>query len=219
MQNSSRFYTHLDMLSVKGANYYWLEGRFKRIGNPDATTSFKKQLEDLTEKHGRFISTNKHLFIQSLIHVSDFEDFWSKITNKPEYRGVFFLSNIANGTEVYHKLDAYGGFLGPYPWFRGNITLPIDKMMELGDEMVSYPKINREIKKFLQHYEEVAFAALNNERGQEDRGSSQYFDSRNTLRFERRQDYNFYPYFDSEPRDDKIHRRLARKMSSDPFTG
>lgn len=219
MQNGSRFYTHLDMLGAKGANYYWLEGRFIRTGNPDATSSFRKELKELTLKHGRYVSSNKHLFIQSLIHVSNFEDFWTKITGKSEYRGVFFLSNIANGTEVYHKLDAYGRFLGPYPWFRGNITLSIDKMMELGDEMISYPKINREIKEFLQHYEEVAFAALNNERGQEDRGSSQYFDARNTLRFERRQDYNFHPYFDSEPWDDKIYRRMAREMSSDPFTG
>ena len=219
MNNSSRFYTHLDMLSVKGANFYWLEGQFIRMGNPDATTSFRKELEELTLKHGRYISSHKYLFIQSLIHVADFKDFWSKIASKPEYRGVFFLSNIANGTEVYHKLDAYGGFLGPYPWFRGNITLPIDKLMEVGDEMLLYPKINREIKAFLEKYEEYAFAALNNERGEENRESSQYFDNRNVIRFERRQDYLPYPYFGDEPRDDRVYRRLARKMSSDPFTG
>ena len=219
MNNSSRFYTHLDMLSVKGANYYWLEGRFFRMENPDASFSFKKELEELTLKHGRYISTNKHLFIQSLIHMTDFEDFRSKITSKPEYRGVFFLSNIANGTEIYPKLDTYGGFLGPYPWFRGNITLPIDKLMEVGDEMLSYPKINREIKAFLERYEEHAFTALNNQRGEEDRESSEYFDCRNEIRFHRKQDYLPYPYFGDDSGDDKVHRRLARKMSSDPFTG
>lgn len=219
MNNGSRFYTHLDMLSVKGANYYWLEGRFIRNKYLDATSSFRKELEELTLNHGRYISSNQHLFIQSLIHVGDFQNFWVKISGKPEYRGVFFLSNIANGTEIYHKLDTYGNFIGPYPWFQGNITLPLDKLMNVGDEILSYPKINREIKSFLEKYEENGFIALNNERGDENRESSQYFDNRNTIRFERKQEYLRYLYFGDEPWDDKVYRQLARKMSSDPFTG
>ena len=153
-KNSSYRYSFLDLLGDKLNNTYLMEARFTRESDLDNTSSIRATMESKFERYGRYHSSSKHLFGHSIIHVSDFEEFWQPIAFNPEYEGVFFLSNVANGTEIYIKLTRRGGFLGPYPWFRGAITLPIDKLMEVGDEMVSYPKTNQAVRQFLDYFDQ-----------------------------------------------------------------
>ena len=169
-------FTHLSLLSPTKPNIYIIEGHLLRPRVFDNTPSVEKFMTELIEGHGRFLSSRHFLHFQSIIHVSDFAQFMDPISRSEEYYGVFFLSNIPNGTEVYFKSRIEQRFQGPFPWFRGNITLPIEKLMEVGEEMVSYPKIGKGIKEFLEEFQHKFHSSKST--GETRSGSSRYFDAR-----------------------------------------
>ena len=182
-------FTHLSVLSPTRPNVYILEARLIRERVLDATSSQLNHLVDLFENHGRYCYGPKHLHLQTFIHVSDFESVMTPIEQPPEYFGVIFLSNISNGTEIYFKPRPEARFRGPYPWFRGNITLPIEKLMEVGEEMISYPSINNQIKDFLKEFDCLFFGLRNS--GEVRSGASRYFDARYRTQFERPPEYRY----------------------------
>ena len=180
-------FTHLSVLSPTRPNVYILEGRLIRDRILDNTSSSLKEITDMFEKHGRYTYGQKHLHLQTFIHVSDFQRVLRPIEDRPEYYGVIFLSNISNGTEIYFKPSPQARFSGPFPWFRGNITLPIEKLMEVGEEIISYPKINHRIKDFLNSFDGLFYGLRNT--GEVRSGASKYFDARYRAHYERPPEY------------------------------
>lgn len=199
---------HNDLLNPKRPNVYIVQGQLLRPKNLDNTTSTFPYLKNLIKTHGRYFATDKHIFFQSIIHIADFSDLISPIESATEYYGVIFLSNIPNGTEVYFKPRPDERLQGPYPWFRGNITLPIDKLMEVGDEMISYPQIGRGIREFIDNFDSFHFSLVNS--GEIRSESSLYFDVRYRTQY--------FPKTESllESPDVK-YSALVRQDTSTPF--
>lgn len=79
------------MLGEKGKNIYILEARFTRERNVDNTQSIRKRIEEKFKRFGRFWSSDYHFFGKTVIHISDFEDFWHPFAFNVEYEGVIFL--------------------------------------------------------------------------------------------------------------------------------
>lgn len=180
-------FTHLSAMSPTKPNVYFFEARLIRDRILDNTSSCLDKLTEMFEQHGRYSYAMKYLHLQSIIHVSDFPEVTRPIEQPEEYYGVIFLSNMSNGTEIYFKPSPKARLSGPYPWFRGNITLPIEKLMEVGEEMISYPKINRQIGGFLKEFDNLFFGLRNS--GEVRSGASRYFDARYRAEYQRPPEY------------------------------
>ena len=209
MPNKLEEFTHLSLLSPTQPNVYIIEGHLLRPRVFDNTSGAERFMTDLIESHGRFLSGRHFFHFQSIIHVSDFAQFMDPIARTEEYYGVFFFSNIPNGTEVYFKPRVNQRFQGPFPWFRGNITLPIEKLMEVGEEMVSYPRIGKGIKEFLQEFQNEFHSSKST--GETRSGSSRYFDARLRTEYIRGQEYRYTTKFNPD------HLAMVREDPSTPY--
>lgn len=202
-------FTHLSLFSPTQPNVYIIEGHMLRVSISEKNISLENFMAELISSHGRFLSGNRFFHFQSIIHVSDFAQFMDPFSKAEEYYGVFFLSNIPNGTEVYFKPRIDQRFQGPFPWFRGNITLPIEKLMEVGEEMVSYPRIGKGIKGFLKEFQHEFHSSKST--GETRSGSSRYFDARLRTEYIRGQEYRYTSKFNPD------HFAMVREDPSTPY--
>ena len=202
-------FTHLSLLSPTQPNIYIIEGHMLKPNDLHITPNIENFMAELIISHGRFLSGRRFFHFQSIIHVSDFAQFMDPFSKTDEYYGVFFFSNIPNGTEVYFKPRVEQSFQGPFPWFRGNITMPIEKLMEVGEEMVSYPKIGKGIKEFLEKFQYEFHSAKST--GETRSGSSRYFDARLRMEYIRGQEYRYTSKFNPG------HFAMVREDPSTPY--